>query len=166
VADLVRRGQLVLVGARRLAGRASSRMMSLQSSMHSSQMNTDGPGDELAHLVLALAAKRAIEQLVAGGLFSHQLGKSVWIQWAWDRSCGMTLRAQRPLLQDLIDIPYSAACSRSEEIVTVGSRCDLLDAFRVNAISLMKRSRSSMTIARASRCRTPGPGSRRAAGGS
>jgi hypothetical protein len=59
-------GQLVLSPAGRCrTHHPSSLMMSLQSSMHSSQMKTDGPAIELAHLVLALAAKGAIQQLVA-----------------------------------------------------------------------------------------------------
>ncbi len=46
----------------------SSRMMSLHSSMHSSQMNTDGPAISLLHLVLALAAERAVQKLLARAL--------------------------------------------------------------------------------------------------
>ena len=42
----------------------SSRMMSMHSSTHSSQMNTGRAGDELAHLVLALAAERAMERFL------------------------------------------------------------------------------------------------------
>ena len=43
----------------------SSRMMSMHSSTHSSQMNTVGPGDQLADLMLALAAERAIQRVLA-----------------------------------------------------------------------------------------------------
>jgi hypothetical protein len=60
--DLLRLGQLVWPSSATLSC-ISSRMMSLQSSTHSSQMKTDGPGDQLAHLVLALAAERAVQQL-------------------------------------------------------------------------------------------------------
>ena len=35
-------------------------MISLHRSMHSSQMKTEGPGDQLLDLVLALAAERAV----------------------------------------------------------------------------------------------------------
>jgi hypothetical protein len=41
----------------------SSRMMSLHSSTHSSQIKTDGPGDQFAHFVLAFTAERAVQQL-------------------------------------------------------------------------------------------------------
>ena len=64
VEDFVRLGQM----ARGRAGgfsSSSSRMMSLQSSTHSSQMNTRRAGDQLAHLVLALAAERAVKDLAA-----------------------------------------------------------------------------------------------------
>ena len=49
------------------AAAPSSRMMSLQSSMHSSQMKTIGPANELPHLVLALAAERAVKSLSRKG---------------------------------------------------------------------------------------------------
>jgi hypothetical protein len=44
-------------------------MMSLHSSMHSSQMNTDGPAMSLRDLVLALAAEGAVQQLLAAEPF-------------------------------------------------------------------------------------------------
>jgi hypothetical protein len=40
-------------------------MMSMHSSTHSSQMKTVGAGNQLAHLVLALAAERAIQRVLA-----------------------------------------------------------------------------------------------------
>src|SRR5262249_47930500 len=41
-----------------------SPMMSMHNSTHSSQMNTVGLGDELAHLALVLAAERAVERFL------------------------------------------------------------------------------------------------------
>ncbi len=38
-------------------------MMSLQSSTHSSQTNTDGPAMSFAYFVLAFAAERAVQKL-------------------------------------------------------------------------------------------------------
>ena len=100
--------------------------------MHSSQMNTDGPGDELSHLVLALAAEGAIEKLVAGGLVGHQSGNPVW-----ECACDADQAFERYPLEGLYPpwarfcktwstIPYSLACFGGEEIVTVVVALDLL----------------------------------------
>jgi hypothetical protein len=42
----------------------SSQMMSMHNSTHSSQMKRGRAGDELAHLVLALATERAVERIL------------------------------------------------------------------------------------------------------
>ena len=46
-------------------------MMSLQTSTHSSQMKTVGPGNELADVVLVLVAEGAPQDLGFPGLFHH-----------------------------------------------------------------------------------------------
>ena len=62
--DLLRLRQLVErdVGAARAS---SSAMMSLHRSMHSSQMYTPGPGDELLDLLLGLRAEAALDEVAA-----------------------------------------------------------------------------------------------------
>jgi len=64
LADFLRRRQVVLGRLAALSAADSSRMMSLQSSMHSSQM-TPTAGNELPHFVLALAAEGAVQELFA-----------------------------------------------------------------------------------------------------
>ncbi len=87
--------------------RSSSRMMSLHSSTHSSQMNTLRARDQLAHLVLALAAERAVEDLAAvagygpGGLRSCFValpegpGSVAGKRVAWNRDCFENITASR-----------------------------------------------------------------------
>ena len=55
----------------RFSNRLSSAMMSLQTSTHSSQMKTVGPGDELADVVLVLVAEGAPQDFGFPGLFHH-----------------------------------------------------------------------------------------------
>ncbi len=51
-------------------------------------------GDELAHLVLALAAERAVKQLLAGGGLLRHLGRAPWSSGPCPR--GRTLPRLRP----------------------------------------------------------------------
>ena len=55
----------------RFSKRLSSAMMSLQTSTHSSQMKTVGPGDQFADVVLVLVAERAPQDLGFAALFHH-----------------------------------------------------------------------------------------------
>ena len=91
LADLVRRRQLVPIGARGLAARTFlandvvAKLDALVADEHR------GTGDQFAHLVLALAAERAVKELVACGFVGHCLYQS-------------TGRFKRPVCREFDDI--------------------------------------------------------------
>src|SRR5664279_1357960 len=97
----------------------SSRMMSLQSSMHSSQMNTDGPAMSLRTSCWLLPQKEQYRSLSPEDFSA--------IQRPVGRSCWETLRALHPLVQDLIDDAIFLRRFRGQEIVAFGVESDLLD---------------------------------------
>src|SRR6266704_7141344 len=78
-----------------LSEAVSSRMMSLQSSMHSSQMNTDGPAMSLRTSCWLLPQKEQYNSLSPEDLSAMQRPAG--------RTGGETLRALGPVLQDLVD---------------------------------------------------------------
>ena len=93
LADLVRRRQLVLVGRARpsavgafLADDVVAKLDALVADEHRRA------GDELADLVLALAAERAVEKLVAGWIYRPSARQCPRVDSIWDRVGGITLR--------------------------------------------------------------------------
>src|ERR1700745_1594032 len=97
----------------------SSGMMSLHSSMHSSQMNTDGPAMSLRTSCWLFPQKEQYNSLSLEDLSAIQIP-------AFDCS-DTTLRARNPLLQDFIDDSVFLGLLGREEVVALGVPGDLLD---------------------------------------
>src|SRR4029450_3689415 len=96
-----------------LSPAVSSRMMSLQSSMHSSQMNTDGPAMSLRTSCWLLPQNEQYNSLSPVDLSAIKMYAS--------RICRFTLRGSDPLLQDLVDDPVFLRVLRPQEVVTAGT---------------------------------------------
>src|SRR2546428_14162501 len=94
-------------------------MMSLQSSMHSSQMNTDGPAMSLRTSCWLLPQNEQYNSLSPEFLSAMSCR---------DRVRGLIpvprLRACRPLVQDLGDQTVLLGLFVFQEIVTLGIPCD------------------------------------------
>src|SRR6185437_3929971 len=136
--DLVRRRQLAAVGARRFTGRAFladdviAELDALVADEHRR------PGDQLAHLVLALAAERAVEKLVAGGGLVCHLGRCLRSGGACDR----LYPAVALFCKTLSTSPYSLACSAVRKLSRSVSRATCSTGLPVcSAISWFSRSR-------------------------
>src|SRR5579864_9083644 len=93
-------------------------MMSLQSSMHSSQMNTDGPAMSLRTSCWLLPQNEQYRSLSPEEDFS-----AIKRLRAVFRS---TLLGYEPFLQDFVDDPVLAGLLGGEEIVALGVPRDLL----------------------------------------
>src|SRR4030095_6328590 len=86
LADFVRRRQLVAIGARGLGARAffandvGAKLDGLVANEYRRARN------ELAHLVLTLAAERAIKKLIAGGFVGHSTicSRNLWRNLRFD----------------------------------------------------------------------------------
>src|SRR5947199_4648397 len=95
-----------------LSEAVSSRMMSLHSSMHSSQMNTDGPAMSLRTSCWLLPQNEQYNSLSPEFLSAMS-----------DRNGFLPvprLRACRPLMQDLVDQTVFLGLFGCQEIVTLG----------------------------------------------
>src|SRR5947199_10693017 len=86
-----------------LSEAVSSRMMSLHSSMHSSQMNTDGPAMSLRTSCWLLPQKEQYNNLSPEVLSAIDDMKTVTNQGLGQPAHGNTLPVLTKLLQDLVD---------------------------------------------------------------
>src|SRR5215207_6543412 len=86
-------------------------MMSLQSSMHSSQMKTDGPAMSLRTSCWLLPQNEQYSSLSPVDLSAIQMYAS--------QICRFTLRGSDPFLQDLVDDSVFLGSLGPQEIVTV-----------------------------------------------
>src|SRR5205823_10243083 len=113
LANLVRRRQLVPVGARRVAPGAflANDVVAKLDAFIANEHR--GARDEFAHLMLALAAKRAIEKLVAGGFISH-LSKSAYRLRC--RMSGSLYADHTRFCKTWSMIPYSFAASAHRKL--------------------------------------------------
>src|SRR5574340_1215286 len=98
----------------------SSRMMSLQSSMHSSQMNTDGPAMSFLTSCWLLPQKEQYKSLSPDPLSAIHLPHET-------PRAGLhhTLQALSPAPQDFIDQAVFQRLVRRQEVVAVGIALDL-----------------------------------------
>src|SRR5512145_2532202 len=96
----------------------SSRMMSLHSSMHSSQMNTEGPAMSLRTSCWLLPQNEQYSSLSPEDLSAIQCA----LRWRGEE----TLRALPTTLQDLVDDAVLAGLLGPEEVVAVVVGLDLL----------------------------------------
>ena len=196
--DLVRLRQLVARALR--FSSSSSRMMSLQSSTHSSQMNTDGPAISLRTSCWLLPQNeqysslpssclpRVSSTMPVASLVRRDAGRQLLIAcrvparqnpYSTSSTCHRYLerslrrslaevRQLAALLEHVVDEAVVTRLLAAHEVVAVGVLLDLVERL---AACAAPGSRSGARAppgsrARGSRCPTPGPGSRRAAGGS
>src|SRR5882672_2782360 len=117
-ADLARRRQVGLGGLAAFVGRALladdvvAQLDALVADEHR------GAGDELPHLVLALAAEGAVEELLAAGLLAHRVFSA----------SGRRGRRLGPRGEHLVDQTVLYRVVRRQEIVTIRVPGDALDA--------------------------------------
>src|SRR5213592_3041087 len=112
----------------------SSRMMSLQSSMHSSQINTEGPAISLRTSCWLLPQKEQYKSLSPADLSAmgsettfHRLIVIVMLsRKIVSDPFRVTLRGSHPFLQDLVDDPILFRRFGPQEIVTIMVALDLL----------------------------------------